>query len=93
MPRVKCLVGAAIGAGAVLFAHAHDNRLMTNNPEKVAALRGLGVTIEGRHSAIAPHNPFSAPYLEAKRLRMGHVLPSITAGAALEPQAKASPDQ
>jgi GTP cyclohydrolase II len=52
-------------------------RLMTNNPEKVRALRALGVTIEGPHGIVVGHNPFSAQYLEAKRLRMGHSLPSI----------------
>ena len=52
-------------------------RLMTNNPEKVRALRSLGVTIERRTPAVVGHNPLSASYLEAKRLRMGHALPSI----------------
>ncbi len=52
-------------------------RLMTNNPEKVRALRALGVVIDRRAPAIVGHNPFSASYLEAKRLRMGHSLPSI----------------
>lgn len=53
-------------------------RLLTNNPEKVKALRALGVTIDGRAPSLVGHNPHSAPYLEAKRLRMGHSLPSIT---------------
>jgi GTP cyclohydrolase II len=52
-------------------------RLITNNPDKVTALRALGVTIERRAPSLVGHNPFSAPYLEAKRLRMGHTLPSI----------------
>jgi GTP cyclohydrolase II len=52
-------------------------RLMTNNPAKVKALRALGVSIEGRAPAVVDHNPFSAGYLEAKRLRMGHSLPTI----------------
>jgi GTP cyclohydrolase II len=52
-------------------------RLMTNNPEKVKALRSLGVIIDRRAPSVVGHNPFSASYLEAKRLRMGHALPSI----------------
>ena len=52
-------------------------RLMTNNPAKVQALRALGVTIDGRAPVVVGHNKFSAPYLEAKRIRMGHNLPSI----------------
>lgn len=51
-------------------------RLITNNPEKVRALRSLGVVIDRRAPSLVEHNPFSASYLEAKRLRMGHALPS-----------------
>ncbi|KYF77796.1 GTP cyclohydrolase [Sorangium cellulosum] len=56
-------------------------RLLTNNPDKVDALRALGVRISSRSPAIVAANPFSAPYLEAKRLRMGHALPSLRDGA------------
>ena len=52
-------------------------RLLTNNPAKVDALSALGVQIESRAPAIVPANPFSAAYLEAKRLRMGHTIPSL----------------
>jgi GTP cyclohydrolase II len=52
-------------------------RLITNNPEKVKALRALGVTIDWRSPSLVGHNPFSVSYLEAKRIRMGHSLPSI----------------
>ena len=47
-------------------------RLMTNNPDKVDALRGLGVQVAGRVPVVVPANPHSARYLEAKRLRMEH---------------------
>lgn len=50
-------------------------RLMTNNPAKVEALTALGVRVAARAPSIIRPNPFSAPYLEAKRLRMGHALP------------------
>ena len=52
-------------------------RLLTNNPDKVKALRALGVVIDRSAPSHVGHNPFSAPYLEAKRLRMGHSLPTI----------------
>jgi GTP cyclohydrolase II len=67
------------GAAAAMLEHlgVSSIRLMTNNPEKVAALRALGVIIDTRHGVVVGHNQFSAPYLEAKRLRMGHSLPSI----------------
>jgi GTP cyclohydrolase II len=67
------------GAAAAMLEHlgVASIRLMTNNPAKVKALRALGVTIDGRTPSIVGHNPHSAPYLEAKRLRMGHTLPTI----------------
>ena len=51
-------------------------RLMTNNPEKVAGLRALGVNVTSRVPVIIAPNPFSAGYLEAKRMRMSHDLPT-----------------
>lgn len=51
-------------------------RLMTNNPEKVKGLRGLGVNVVGRVPVIIAPNPFSAGYLDAKRDRMAHELPA-----------------
>ena len=52
-------------------------RLMTNNPAKVAALRGLGVRVLGQIPVVIPPNVYSAQYLEAKRLRMAHELPPL----------------
>lgn len=78
------------GAAAAMLEHlgVGSVRLMTNNPDKVKALRTLGVSIARRAPVIVGHNPFSAPYLEAKRLRMGHSLPSIAEpanGVSLSP--------
>ena len=50
--------------------------LMTNNPAKVDELRKLGVTVDKRLPVLIPANPFSAAYLEVKRRRMAHELPS-----------------
>ncbi len=50
--------------------------LMTNNPEKVSALRRLGVAVDKRIPTLVAANPFSASYLEVKRRRMQHELPS-----------------
>jgi GTP cyclohydrolase II len=50
-------------------------RLMTNNPEKVAALRALGIEVRGRIPVVISPNPYSRAYLDAKRDRMNHVLP------------------
>lgn len=51
--------------------------LLTNNPAKVNGLRALGVTVNGRIPLVIPPNPFSAGYLEAKRIRMEHELPQF----------------
>ena len=65
-------------AAAMLeYLGVNSVRLLTNNPEKVRALRSLGVVIDRLTPSVVGHNPFSAPYLEAKRLRMGHALPSL----------------
>jgi GTP cyclohydrolase II len=52
-------------------------RLMTNNPEKVQGLRALGVNVVSRVPVVVAPNPFSAGYLEAKRMRMAHELPTL----------------
>ena len=57
-------------------------RLMTNNPQKVDALRELGVKVVGRVPVVVPANPHSAQYLEAKRLRMEHDLPAVLRAAS-----------
>ncbi|MDF3066086.1 MAG: cyclohydrolase [Polyangiaceae bacterium] len=56
--------------------------LLTNNPLKLDALRALGVHVERRVPVLVPANPFSASYLEVKRRRMQHDLPSAPTPAA-----------
>ncbi|MBK8255785.1 MAG: GTP cyclohydrolase II [Polyangiaceae bacterium] len=58
--------------------------LMTNNPEKEGALRALGISVEGRAPSLITPNAFSAPYLEAKRVRMGHALPFYGAPESID---------
>lgn len=58
--------------------------LMTNNPTKVDELRKLGVTVEKRLPVLIPANPFSAGYLEVKRLRMQHELPEQGVGVVVD---------
>ena len=49
-------------------------RLMTNNPEKVAALQSQGVDVTERVPHALPANPHNTRYLETKRDRTGHIL-------------------
>ena len=52
-------------------------RLMTNNPEKVAALEASGIRVVERVSAeVVPHDSFAA-YLKTKQEKMGHIVETI----------------
>jgi len=54
-------------------------RLMTNNPEKVAAMEQAGITVAERVSAeVAPQETFAA-YLKTKQEKMGHLLEMVIA--------------
>ena len=48
-------------------------RLITNNPEKVAALEDAGIRVTERVSAAIPSEPTFARYLETKREKLGHL--------------------
>ncbi len=49
-------------------------RLLTNNPDKVAALTERGITVTERVAHKMPPNPHNAAYLDTKRDRSGHLL-------------------
>lgn len=49
-------------------------RLMTNNPEKLAALEAAGIVVTERVSAAIPSEPTFERYLETKREKMGHLV-------------------
>ena len=49
-------------------------RLITNNPEKVAALEAAGIRVVERVSAAIPSEPTFERYLETKRDKMGHLV-------------------
>lgn len=50
-------------------------RLMTNNPEKVAAFEAAGVTVAARVPIALPSGAHNSRYLATKRDRAGHLLP------------------
>jgi GTP cyclohydrolase II len=49
-------------------------RLITNNPEKVAALEAAGITVAERISAEVPAEPTFERYLQTKQEKMGHLV-------------------
>jgi GTP cyclohydrolase II len=73
---------------AVVFAHAALRiraplRLLTNNPDKVAALRAAGVDIGEVRSLSREASPFNRHYLAAKSRRGHALLASRVVGAVL----------
>ncbi len=62
--------------GAILrFLGVQAVRLMTNNPDKIAAMEAAGVKVAERVPCQAePRGHHSARYLKTKKKRMGHLL-------------------
>jgi GTP cyclohydrolase II len=56
-------------------------RLMTNNPDKVAALESAGVKVTERVSAEVPTEQSFEQYLRVKHEKMGHIFESISESA------------
>jgi 3,4-dihydroxy 2-butanone 4-phosphate synthase/GTP cyclohydrolase II len=56
-------------------------RLMTNNPEKVAALEEYGLTVTERVPVEAAPRVANRDYLETKRTRFGHLLSLVAEGS------------
>lgn len=48
--------------------------LLTNNPEKIAALDQANIEVVSRTPILGKTNPHSATYIETKRTKMGHLL-------------------
>jgi GTP cyclohydrolase II len=64
-------------AAAAILKHlgVESVSLLTNNPLKVQGLQDYGIKVVDRQPVLIRANEHSAGYLEAKRLRMGHMLP------------------
>ena len=63
-------------AEALKMLGVHQARLMTNNPDKVAALEAAGISVVERVSAeVVPHERFER-YLRTKQEKMGHIFES-----------------
>ena len=64
------------GIGAQILADLGLStiRIMTNNPKKIVALEGYGLTITGREHIEVPPQDVNLEYLRTKKDRMGHLL-------------------
>ena len=63
-----------LAAGALKLLGVSTVRLMTNNPEKVAALEAAGITVTERISAEVETQQSFERYLRTKQEKMGHIL-------------------
>lgn len=63
----------ALPVEVLRFLGVRSLQLMTNNPEKINAVRCSGIKILRRVSADVPGNPHSARYLATKRNKLGHL--------------------
>jgi GTP cyclohydrolase II len=69
--------GYELPAEALKLLGVKRVRLMTNNPEKVAALESAGITVTERVSAeVEPQESFAA-YIKTKQEKMGHILETV----------------
>jgi 3,4-dihydroxy 2-butanone 4-phosphate synthase/GTP cyclohydrolase II len=68
-------------------------RLLTNNPKKLSAFISYGYDLEvvDQIPIVAPLNPHRRGYLEAKRTKLGHRLPSPSSAAGAEEAAGRKP--
>ena len=51
--------------------------LLTNNPDKVTALRRHGIDVSAVQPLVIAANPFNAHYLDTKARKFGHALPLV----------------
>ena len=63
-----------LAAAALKLLGVSSVRLMTNNPDKVAALEAAGITVTERVSAEVETQESFERYLRTKQEKMGHIL-------------------
>jgi len=63
----------ALPAAILQFFRVGEVRLLSNNPEKVAALEKAGIRVVERAPIIAPPIASTVDYLRTKRDKMGHL--------------------
>lgn len=64
-----------IGAQILLDLGLSSIRILTNNPRKIVGLEGYGLRITGREAIEIEPTSHNRAYLEAKRSKLGHILP------------------
>ena len=73
-----------IGAQILVDLGLGKIRLLTNNPKKISGLAGYGLTVTDQVPIVHSANPHNEGYLQAKRDKMGHILPLHHQGLPLD---------
>ena len=63
----------ALPAAILNYFQIKQVRLLSNNPEKIAALENAGIRVVERTPIIAPAMETTTEYLKTKRDKMGHL--------------------
>jgi GTP cyclohydrolase II len=63
----------ALPAAILKYLNVPEVRLMSNNPDKVAALEKGGIRVVERAPIVAPQMDTTADYMRTKREKMGHL--------------------
>ena len=63
----------ALPAAILQYFQVREVRLLSNNPDKVAALEKAGIRVVERASIIAPALATTTEYMRTKREKMGHL--------------------
>jgi GTP cyclohydrolase II len=71
--RADCRV-YELPAAILAMLSVRSVRLITNNPEKVAALEAVGIAVVERINADVPSEPTFERYLKTKQEKMGHLV-------------------
>lgn len=69
------------GAHILFDLGAREVRLMTNNPDKVAALEDYGLKVVERVAVEVPPREANRRYLDTKRSKFGHLLAMVGGGS------------
>jgi 3,4-dihydroxy 2-butanone 4-phosphate synthase/GTP cyclohydrolase II len=62
-----------VGAQILSDLNVHQIRLITNNPRKIAGLKGYGLEMVDRVPLLIEANPFNSAYLTTKAEKLGHL--------------------
>ncbi|MGB8699004.1 MAG: bifunctional 3,4-dihydroxy-2-butanone-4-phosphate synthase/GTP cyclohydrolase II [Thermosynechococcaceae cyanobacterium] len=63
-----------VGAQILNDLGVHNIRLITNNPRKIAGLKGYGLDVVDRVPLLIEATPYNTAYLNTKAEKMGHML-------------------